>query len=271
MLLSLLKAARESIRLAQKKRAHILRSQSVKKLSLFDGEDPPSEILRDFRRKERSDSYPLRTAQSAPQRAYPRTSVSAVCGRMERRRDGKCIFAVFRRPDASGGLKGRGQCEALRSPGTPGTPLPWPVRKSGGPTRSGGLKGRGQCEALRSPGTPGTPLPWPVRKSGGPTRSGGLKGRGQCEALRNPGTPGTPLPWPVRRRMSSKTIENERACGPLKLSQGLFRQAESASPALFPRLRYAARRSVLSVSAVPLIFACVQLFQAGEGGRKTSA
>ena len=201
MLLSLLKAARESIRLAKRKEHNILRSQSVKKLSLFDGEDPPSEILRDFRRKERSDSYPLRTAQSAPQRAYPRTSVSAVCGRMERRRDGKCIFAVFRRPDASGGLKGRGQCEALRSPGTPGTPLP----------------------------------------------------------------------WPVRRRMSSKTIENERACGPLKLSQGLFRQAESASPALFPRLRYAARRSVLSVSAVPLIFACVQLFQAGEGGRKTSA
>ena len=236
MLLSLLKAARESIRLAKRKEHNILRSQSVKKLSLFDGEDPPSEILRDFRRKERSDSYPLRTAQSAPQRAYPRTSVSAVCGRMERRRDGKCIFAVFRRPDASGGLKGRGQCEALRSPGTPGTPLPWPVRKSGGPTQSGGLKGRGQCEALRSPETPGAALP-----------------------------------WPVRRRMSSKTIENERACGPLKLSQGLFRQAESASPALFPRLRHAARRSVLSVSAVPLIFACVQLFQAGEGGRKTSA
>ena len=173
MLLSLLKAARESIRLAKRKEHNILRSQSVKKLSLFDGEDPPSEILRDFRRKERSDSYPLRTAQSAPQRAYPRTSVSAVCGRMERRRDGKCIFAVFRRPDASGGLKGRGQCEALRSPGTPGTPLP----------------------------------------------------------------------WPVRRRMSSKTIENERACGPLKLSQGLFRQAESASPALFSAA--AARRAPL--------------------------
>ena len=69
--------------------------------------------------------------------------------------------------------------------------------------------------------------------SGGPTRSGGLKGRGQCEALHSPETPGTLSAWPVRRRMSSKTIENERACGPLKLSQGLFRQAESASPALF--------------------------------------
>ena len=198
MLLSLLKAARESIRLAKRKEHNILRSQSVKKLSLFDGEDPPSEILRDFRRKERSDSYPLRTAQSAPQRAYPQTSVSAVCGRMERRRDGKCIFAVFRRPDAKRRAEG---ARTVRS-----TPQP---RNTGRGFAVAGAK---------------------IRR---PDASGGLKGRGQCEALRIPGTPGTPLPWPVRRRMSSKTIENERACGPLKLSQGLFRQAESASPALF--------------------------------------
>ena len=88
--------------------------QAVKKLPFFDRGDPPSEILRNFRREERSDDYPLRTARSAPQRAYPRTSVSAVRGRMGRRRDGECIFnrkskicsfenaifAVIRRPDA---------------------------------------------------------------------------------------------------------------------------------------------------------------------------
>ena len=82
---------------------------------------------------------------------------------------------------------------------------------SGGPTQSGGLKGRGQCEALHSPETPGTLSAWPVRKSGGPTQSGGLKGRGQCEALHSPETPGTLSAWPVRRRMSPKMIENERA------------------------------------------------------------
>ena len=82
---------------------------------------------------------------------------------------------------------------------------------SGGPTQSGGLKGRGQCEALHSPETPGTLSAWPVRKSGGPTQSGGLKGRGQCEALHSPETPGTLSACPVRRRMSPKMIENERA------------------------------------------------------------
>ena len=35
---------------------------------------------------------------------------------------------------------------------------------SGGPTQSGGLKGRGQCEALHSPETPGTLSAWPVRR-----------------------------------------------------------------------------------------------------------
>ena len=35
---------------------------------------------------------------------------------------------------------------------------------SGGPTRSGGLKERGQCEALHSPETPGTLSAWPVRR-----------------------------------------------------------------------------------------------------------
>ena len=114
-------------------------------------------------------------------------------------------------PTRSGGLKERGQCEALHSPETPGTLSAWPVRKSGGPTQSGGLKGRGQCEALHSPETPGALSAWPVRKSGGPTQSGGLKGRGQCEALHSPETPGTLSAWPVRRRMSPKMIDNERA------------------------------------------------------------
>ena len=82
---------------------------------------------------------------------------------------------------------------------------------SGGPTQSGGLKGRGQCEALHSPETPGTLSAWPVRKSGGPTQSGGLKGQGQCEALHSPETPGTLSAWPVRRRMSPKMIKDERA------------------------------------------------------------
>ena len=202
MLLSLLKAARESIRLAKRKEHNILRSQSVKKLSLFDGEDPPSEILRDFRRKERSDSYPLRTAQSAPQRAYPRTSVSAVCGRMERRRDGKCIFAVFRRPDAKRRAEG---ARTVRS-----TPQP---RNTGRGFAVTGAKAH------------------VVKKR--------LKMRGLA-ALSN----------------SLRDFFDKLRAHPLRS---------------FPRLRYAARRSVLSVSAVPLIFACVQLFQAGEGGRKTSA
>ena len=101
---------------------------------------------------------------------------------------------------------------------------------SGGPTQSGGLKGRGQCEALRSPGTPGTALAWPVRKSGGPMQSGGLKGRGQSETLRSPGTPGTLSARPVRRSMPPEMIKikNERAAA-LSNSLGTFSTGSDGS------------------------------------------
>ena len=132
----------------------------------------------------------------------------------------------FGGPTRSGELKGRGQCEALRSPVTPGTTLAWPVRNSGGPTQSGELKVRGQCEALHSPVTPGTLSAWPVRKSGGLTRSGGLKGRGQCETLHSPVTPGTLSAWPVRRRMAQKMIENERAAALSNSLKGFFGKLE---------------------------------------------
>ena len=193
MLLSLLKAARESIRLAKRKEHNILRSQSVKKLSLFDGEDPPSEILRDFRRKERSDSYPLRTAQSAPQRAYPRTSVSTVCRRMEQRRDGKCIFAVFRRPDAKRRAEGARTVRSTPQPRNTGRGFAVAGAKVRRPDAKRRAEGARTVRNTPQPRNTGHAFAVAGAKIRRPDASGGLKGRGQCEALRSPGTPGAAL------------------------------------------------------------------------------
>ena len=60
------------------------RFRTSKKLPFFDGRDLPSEILRNFRRKERSDDYPLRTALKALRSRRTRRSAGRFDGRKKR-------------------------------------------------------------------------------------------------------------------------------------------------------------------------------------------